>query len=379
MNKIKKAFSDVLCRITTLNFFIYKKPLFLRTLLSFKETVSFSPKYDKLISPNLNKYFFKFLLNYTEIEHGVIFLKKVRYIPETGIVLKNNKVVLSTILDSLGYLRKSSVFKHLAPFLFGIKYKETPGVFFHLSGNMTYNFFHFLIDSLPRVIDFFELKKTYPDIKLLVNNKKPFTVPYLLLCGVKEVDIFFAKQNLLVSKLFIVNNKFGRSKINNLWAYHVYSKLYLGKMKELLFENLEINSQNFPRRRVYISQFDAGTRIVKNEQEVISMLKNHGFETIVLGKFTVANQIKIIATSEFIVGAHGAGFTNLIYADNCKIIELFPFNRMVQTLYQTHQLGQLNENFHILIEVDEADEAQNIKVNVKELEKVILFHLKEQL
>ncbi len=371
MNDIKQTIVSLFYRLITNKRFIFDEKNINHLNSVFRdEKILFRPNYQKVIAKDKNRYFFAFLQKSRQIKHNLSYFENVRFIAETGIVLKDNQIVLNTILDSLGYITKSGIIKHLAPFLFNKKYKKKSGIYFHLSGNLTYNFFHFLVDSLPRIIDFIELKKDYPNLKLLVNHQRSFTLPYLILCGINKQDIFFANQDLYISNLFIANNKFDRAKIDNLWAFHVYSKDYLDQLVKLLIKKVGKNT-NQKNRRIYISRADVGTRIIRNGQEVILMLKNYGFEIVLLSELKVENQLKIISESECIVGAHGAGFANLIFASQCKVIELFPFNRQVETLYQMHQIAQLNNNYHILIEVNESDDSQNVIVNIDELEKVI--------
>ncbi|MDD5217956.1 MAG: glycosyltransferase family 61 protein [Candidatus Omnitrophica bacterium] len=81
------------------------------------------------------------------------------------------------------------------------------------------------------------------------------------------------------------------------------------------------------RRRIYISREDAKKRKLTNETEVVGFLEPYGFEKVVLGKMSVAEQTSLFDETEVVVGPNGAGFANLAFCrEKAKVIELFPEN-----------------------------------------------------
>ena len=71
-----------------------------------------------------------------------------------------------------------------------------------------------------------------------------------------------------------------------------------------------------------MSRADADRRQVINENEVISLLKQYGFESFEPGRLSLDDQVRLFANADVIVGPHGAGLTNMIYGENVKILEL---------------------------------------------------------
>jgi Glycosyltransferase 61 len=77
-------------------------------------------------------------------------------------------------------------------------------------------------------------------------------------------------------------------------------------------------------RRLYISREDATKRRIVNEADLVRELVPHGFEVVTLRGMSFADQARLFNEAEIIVGPHGAGFTNAVFAQpGTSVIELF--------------------------------------------------------
>lgn len=84
-------------------------------------------------------------------------------------------------------------------------------------------------------------------------------------------------------------------------------------------------SPKHEKRRIYISRADAGYRKILNETELVRSLDVLGFETHTLAALTIRDQAALFGSASHIVGLHGAGLTNLIFAEaGGSICEIFP-------------------------------------------------------
>lgn len=82
-----------------------------------------------------------------------------------------------------------------------------------------------------------------------------------------------------------------------------------------------------PLRRWYLTRSDRWTRGVQNEDAVRAMLARRGFEPLVMDDRTVAEQARLVASAEAVVGLHGAALANLVFArPGTRVVELMPGN-----------------------------------------------------
>lgn len=86
---------------------------------------------------------------------------------------------------------------------------------------------------------------------------------------------------------------------------------------------------------IYIARGDAAlNRKVINEKEVIEMLRLYGFEVHYLSGLTVIEQAKLFNSARIVVGAHGAGLTNIVFCEpGSKVLEFFPDNYVRHLFY----------------------------------------------
>lgn len=84
-----------------------------------------------------------------------------------------------------------------------------------------------------------------------------------------------------------------------------------------------------PARRLYISRADAQQRRVINEDEIRSELTRRGFDILVPSATSFREQVSLCASADWIVGPHGAGLTNAVFAaPGATLIEFHPADEM---------------------------------------------------
>lgn len=98
-----------------------------------------------------------------------------------------------------------------------------------------------------------------------------------------------------------------------------------------------------PRRRIYVSREDTKRRRIENEAEVRAALADHGVEPVLAAKLRFEEQVRLFAEAAVVVGAHGAGLTNILFApSSLRLLEIFPSNKPRNTYFlQSRSQGQI--------------------------------------
>lgn len=130
-----------------------------------------------------------------------------------------------------------------------------------------------------------------------------------------------------------------------------------------------------PRRtehnRIYISR--AGRRKVANETTLIALLKKYKFIIIDDKPMSVAEQVTIYKNASFIMGPHGASFTNIIWCEpGTHLFELFSINMVVDHFRYLAQAMQMTYSaYHHVIKMNNSRIAleEDIFVSIADLEK----------
>ena len=121
-------------------------------------------------------------------------------------------------------------------------------------------------------------------------------------------------------------------------------------LRERVRSRLETEDTPDPAKfpdRVYVSRNDANRRRVANEGAVEAALADRGFSRVVLSELSVPEQAALFAGAEVVVAPHGAGLTNLAYADDPVVVELFRDGDIRGQYYQLAKI--LDLEYHYLV------------------------------
>lgn len=94
---------------------------------------------------------------------------------------------------------------------------------------------------------------------------------------------------------------------------------------------------------LFISRKDSRRRMLLNEEEIEAALAQLGFTTVVLSEMSVTEQIRSFSRARVIVGAHGAGLTNLMFAPpQAAVVEITNarIHHMNDVRFISAQMGQ---------------------------------------
>ncbi len=175
------------------------------------------------------------------------------------------------------------------------------------------NYFHWFNDTLPRLF----LLNTQIEHAVAVLpvelSKSTFIVESLELLGI-EHEWIDQKKSHRFDSLSVVHTSTLLPDINPLLQM---------QMREALFLALEINPQEKPFRKIYISREHARYRKIINENELVSALTKYAYEIIYPEKLSFKEQVKLFAESKALISIHGAGHTNCMFMKKgAKVMEI---------------------------------------------------------
>ena len=97
------------------------------------------------------------------------------------------------------------------------------------------------------------------------------------------------------------------------------------KMKSFFRTKITIKKND---RKIYVSRKAKQRRSFKNHDDVENVFLEFGFEIIYAEDLTFTQQLKLFSEACFIAGLHGAGLTNMIFAnEGCQILEIMPMKK----------------------------------------------------
>jgi capsular polysaccharide biosynthesis protein len=229
-----------------------------------------------------------------------------------------------------------------------------------------YNYFHWLLDAALRLM---LLDPDDASFKVIVPaTTARFIRQILELLGISEDRVVAVsdQSRLRVDELVFAYPSRTPAKPNS---------AHFMELRRRLFAGAGIDpTTKIPHRRLYISRANSARRIL-NEDELLPILRHHGFEIIFSEEYTIAEQIALFAEASVIAGAHGAGFTNVLFArPGTTVIEIF--NRRIWFdcyAKMSSLLGQ--EHWHMFAE-NEDDETFSTRVDARKFEKLLDYALR---
>ena len=214
-----------------------------------------------------------------------------------------NKVIILSVLESI--LLENSKSKYATIIysnkLFNEKYvciknsNATNSIIINKAGG----FFHFYIEVIPIL-----LKYIKSNIYFIIENKEFYhSILKFYNFNYYDVDI-----DTIREVEDVVMNKYYPSSMDVLWF-----KAYNDKF---------IINQTTPKK-IYITRKNERARRISNECELFHYLSQIGFEMIDPGQLNFIEQVNYFKNAEYIISAHGAALSNIIWCKNTvKIVEL---------------------------------------------------------
>lgn len=243
------------------------------------------------------------------------------------------------------------------------KHKVDNPLFFFVYN--TENYYHFLYDTLPYLISFFELKKNEPELKLLMsypnqtkNNHYRFVTEFLELLGITKNDIEIIQNKTIYSTIYVSTSYTHGGKSNTPPRQEIFS--FFNSIKESINLNYSTPKKIYVSRRSHIhgDLSNIGTnytsrRKMVNEDELVDLLIKNGFTEVFTETMSTTDKIIMFANADVVIGAIGGGICNVLFSpNNTKLISIIsPYflniNKRFLFSLQNVDLHIFNDTSHI--------------------------------
>lgn len=251
-----------------------------------------------------------------------------------GMVFKNLRVFMPSLqTPELGQYFKGPL---LLKQWYGTKIhlKQKSGVAIAHSQYAPENYYHWILDTLPRLL---LLREYHPNIELIVLDQGyEFTRATMTAMGFNNI-IPVSKEQVLKIDNLILPELLSPSG-------HVNPKLVRLVRDELVQKlgNPDVVASAIHTRRIYVSRAQQRGRRVANQEALDILLDEYGFETIHFEGLGLAEQIALMQETAVLLSVHGANLVNLIFLPpQSKVIELIS-----QTLHNP-AYWRLSAVFHL--------------------------------
>ena len=177
------------------------------------------------------------------------------------------------------------------------------------SGSIVQNFYHWLIEAIPRAAIW--NAPEHKDKKIILPRLAclKFHQETLNFFGISSDRILLVGEDVTISESLFLSRVAHSNTIFSPITASFFSK-YRGITKTM-------------GRKFYISRCNASFRRLLNESEIVNALMSEGFECVTLESLTFEAQVNLFQSADTVVAPHGAGLANAVFMPlGSKMVEL---------------------------------------------------------
>ena len=301
-------------------------------------------------------------------------LKKNSYIPPCGRLLNGLSFNLFQFSNKLGV--KGFLKLYLKFFLFLTKTRKITRLdnILYVTTSNSQNFFHWFLDVLQK-LEFIDQSRDQ-----ILNFKYKIIIPngYNNSYSKKSLEAFDLnfyyqeKNEIIISEQSIL--------LPNIAPTGNYRKNQVLKLSQRMKNHWTKNiTNNLNNKRIYISRKNAQRRKLKNEDEIIPILKKYGFTILDFDKLNFEEQLKNILNSEILISIHGAGLTHMLWMnEKSKVLEIRARDNCNDNCYFTLASDLGHDYFYVIAEKTDpkkSDHLSDLTINknyfLSQLQKIL--------
>lgn len=199
----------------------------------------------------------------------------------------------------------------------------TPVLFFIYNFD---NYYHYLYDTIPYLWCFLFLKKTIPNLKILINYPNKNNIFYkfnldILYKLVNKEDIIIHDSKNIYLQMYC-SSSLTHGGLSNYPPRNEIYEMYELIKKNSIYINPLLSNKIYISRRTWINNdtSNIGTnyttrRRMMNEDLLVEELEKIGIKEIFTENLTIDEKVQLFATSSLIIGNIGGGMTNLLFSN----------------------------------------------------------------
>jgi len=244
----------------------------------------------------------------------------------SSVILNDKKVLIERVLDSdqrkFNYAG-GQIFLHwskIAVVRLGSAEKVKKGIF--LGGNGSFNYYHWVVEILPKFQFIHSLPSPYSNYPLLISEDieriSTFKETLGLFMSDCEVIVLKKDRSYVIGNLVYIDSpsnlpfNLRKKERFNISYSHISGdslkyirKVALAKINNYTHQDVVIT------KRIFLCRMNKRRRY--NENDVFKCLAVYGFKKVYMEDLSFEEQVAVIHQAEWIVGPTGAAWTNLIF------------------------------------------------------------------
>jgi hypothetical protein len=203
--------------------------------------------------------------------------------------------------------------------------------------NWHYSYFHWFFDIFPRAVlaqRYLFITNNLPLYYLTTYKLTEWQLSSLKSINISEENIICIHTDVHTKKLscpYFLDLPAARQRLFIPNAVDVISPRVVQYTRDAL-RVVAYKDSSWPLR-IYISRSDAHTRRVINEEALMIRLEKYNFCSVNLSGMNLADQISLFSNATHIIAVHGAALTNLLFAYNSAVLEIFSSGHGIRTEY----------------------------------------------
>lgn len=248
---------------------------------------------------------------------------------------------------------------------------------FFLAGNGSYNWYHWMVEILPKML-YFKGEQT----KVILVDEIVESIPTMkdslgVFTESLNISIIYLDKSKAynVKRLFFINelNKLMYNSIDsnlNILPLYYYRQESLKQFRESFLKNR--TKQKIKSEKIYLGRKNTH-RIAKNENLLIKILQNQGFTNLDFVGLSIQEQINVFNDASVLVGTTGAAWTNILFCKpNTTCIIFMPNNyRPYQFYSELAEMLQVEVKYLYYENGLDSHENSNFVINLNELENLL--------